>query len=201
MKVSVRMLCKCSRAGISFVFVACPSTLTNCIALQVVFSNVEPYILCENNENYFKSASAKYTFRAVIYYKSHPPWHLYSSQGSLNEFVEGLLTSKKAWGDWMSRSACPVRMQVWIIAVWRGMMYFRVLLHCITCKSPAKTEISLRICSVRTVFVRHSVGRQGSKASSGGQKSLWSDCADRAILFSILQKLPRKFRVAYGNPS
>ena len=40
---------------------------------------------------------------------------------------------------------------------------------------PAKTQISLRICPVWSVFAVHSMGSWGPKVSSCGQQRLWSD--------------------------
>ena len=43
---------------------------------------------------------------------------------------------------------------------------------------PAKTQISLGICPVWSVFTVRSVGSQEPKVSSCGQRRLWSDWAD-----------------------
>ena len=53
-------------------------------------------------------------------------------------------------------------------------------------KWPAKTQISLNICPVWSVFAVRSIGRWGPKLSSCGQRRLWSDWADAQTDLSLL---------------
>ena len=51
--------------------------------------------------------------------------------------------------------------------------------------APVKTQISLGICPVWSVFVLHSVVNQGSKVASCGQQRLWLDWADAMADLSL----------------
>ena len=54
---------------------------------------------------------------------------------------------------------------------------------------PAKTQISLGICQVWSVFAVHSMGSQGPKLSSCGQRRLWSDWADARLIWAFPGRL------------
>ena len=50
---------------------------------------------------------------------------------------------------------------------------------------PVETHISLRTHAVCSEYSQGTVDSQGSKASSGGRRRVWSDCADAQADLSL----------------
>ena len=68
---------------------------------------------------------------------------------------------------------------------------FPTRLHVLTVKTHDQPAL---LCSVFRVFPGHCLGSQGSKASSGGQRRLWSACADAQADLSLRSSHTQSWR-------